>query len=302
MSPFDPRFPREAVAAAFRAAMGSLTRVDHRLAAAIADTLARPVSSDLGVVTFRIGLEVGLGAKVGIGLACGVAYLRTALQILDDLPVFNGSRLRQDTPCLHIRHGEKIATLAALAFLNRGSTLLWSAMQDGPHPDRLRRARGLIEDCLGLHGWIGGRADEFGKWPERQNLRQVFAVARKKIPSMVRLSVMLPALIGDASEREIMLLDRLALLRGLAHQVADDLEHARRGMHGNRMPSGTWRPSFVAAQGESGAVTLFRRLERMADRVERMLPGESLRWGSVRELRPLSPLELRALGTGGELF
>lgn len=302
LTPSDPRFPREVVAAAYAAGLGSLREVEHRLAAALADILARPGSLVLGVVAFRIGMELGVEKSVGIGLACGVEYVRTAFQVFDDLPVLDHTRTRHGATCLHIQHGERFAVLAALAFFNRGRALLWNVMQPVADPDRLRRARGLIEDCLGLDGWIGGRADNFGKWPERQNLRQVLAVARKKIPAMVRLSVILPALVGNASEREMMLLDRLALLRGLAHQVAEDVEHARRGMHGNRMPSGTWRPSFVAAQGEPGAVTLFRRLERMADRVERMLPGGSLRWGSVRELRPLSPLELRALVPGGELI
>ena len=49
-------------------------------------------------------------------------------------------------------------------------------------------------------------------------------IARGKTVSLIRLTLVLPAMLGDASAREIQLLERIALYWGLGYQMVDDLK------------------------------------------------------------------------------
>ena len=61
-------------------------------------------------------------------------------------------------------------------------------------------------------------------WRGEQSAAEVSEVAARKTGDLLRLTLVLPALIGRGTAREIQLLDRLGLLRGLAYQAADDLK------------------------------------------------------------------------------
>ena len=49
-------------------------------------------------------------------------------------------------------------------------------------------------------------------------------IARGKTVSLIRLTLVLPAMLGGASAREIQLLERIALYWGLGYQMVDDLK------------------------------------------------------------------------------
>ncbi len=117
-----------------------------------------------------------------------------------------------------------------------------------------------------------------------------------KTADLLRLTVVLPAILGRATRREIQLLDRLALFRGLAYQAADDLkdvfqESSLSGKTGGRDHS-LGRPNLVATEGTEGAIRRFLRLNAIADRLQASLPGALGQWQTLNMLRVPLPAGL----------
>lgn len=264
--------------------MGRLDRVEPRLAAALEDVLARPGSLVRATLAYLTGIAMGLREEHARAIGCGIEYLHTASLILDDLPAMDDARVRRGAACVHIVHGEAVAILAALALINRGYALLWQGI--GSTGSKRRRMAGEWVDArLGVGGVLGGQAYDISGWRGGQTAADVSAVAARKTGDLLRLTVVLPAITGSAGAREIRLLDRLALLRGLAYQAADDLKDVlfpveESGKSGGRDEE-LGRPNLVTAEGLPAAMNRLRRLNEMADRVQAALPGPKDRWGML---------------------
>lgn len=287
----------ELLADRFTHGMGRLDHTEPRLAAALRDILARPGSLVRAATSYLIGIELGMAEGSARALACGIEYLHTASLVFDDLPAMDDARLRRGAACVHVTHGEPVALLAALALVNRGYALLWHAIH---HADPARRATAAhwVDARLGIDGVIGGQAYDLSGWRDDQDAAAVSAVAARKTGDLLRLTLVLPAILGRGTAREIQLLDRLALLRGLAYQATDDLKDvlapdATTGKSGGRDAT-LGRPNLVAAEGLPAALARFRRLAATADRVQAAMPGAPARWGMLELLCVALPAALTA--------
>lgn len=289
---------REVLAACYRQGMGRIG--EARLSAAMGDLLARPGSMVRAVAAYLIGIEMGMLEESARALACGIEYLHTASLVFDDLPAMDDARTRRGAPCLHVAHGEAVAMLAGLALINRGYSLLWQGMR-GASFERRREAGERVDGLLGIDGVIGGQAHDLAGWRGDQDPAEVAEVAARKTGALLRLTVVLPALCGRGTPREIQLLDRLALLRGLAYQAADDVkdvigDETHSGKTGGRDEE-LGRPNLAMAEGCDAALRRFARLQECGDRVEGALPGAVERWGMLGLLRVDAPAAVRGLSS-----
>jgi len=272
----------------FANGLGCTERMEPRLAAALGDILARPGSMLRATTSYLVGMELGMAEEAARALACGIEYLHTASLIFDDLPAMDDARTRRGAACVHVVHGEATAMLAALALINRGYAMLWQCLRDADG-HRQERAGRWVDERLGCAGVIGGQAFDLRGWRSGQSAAEVSEVAARKTGELLRLTLVLPAIIGHASPRELRLLDRLALLRGLAYQAADDLKDVYAhptdpGKTGGR-DAELGRPNLVAAEGVEATLQRFHRLQAMGDRVVTALPGSPERWGMLNLLR-----------------
>lgn len=273
--------------------MGRLDRVEPRLAAALSDVLSRPGSLVRPTLAYLMGIEMGVAEECARSIGCGIEYLHTASLIFDDLPAMDDARTRRGAACVHVVHGEAVALLAALALVNRGYALLWQGI--GSAQSRRREMAGeWVDGRLGIHGVIGGQAYDLSGWRGSQTSAEVSAVAARKTGDLLRLTLVLPAIIGRGSAREIRNLDRLALLRGLAYQAADDLKDVTHTSVESGKSSGRdeelGRPNLVAAEGLPAALRRFQRLNLTADRVQASLPGPATRWGMLDLMKVSAPI------------
>lgn len=281
--------------ARFAQYIGSLQGVEPRLVAALRDVVSRPGSLVRAVAAYLVGLAMAMPEEAAQCLGCGIEYLHTASLIFDDFPAMDNAHLRRGAPSLHVAHGEAVATLAALTLVNRGYSLLWQSLH---HASPLRRveAGNWIDAKLGVHGLIGGQAWDIRGWGTEQNAAEVSKVAARKTADLLRLTLVLPAIIGNGTRREIRLLDRLALLRGLAYQAADDLKdvfspEAHSGKTGGRDQE-LGRPNLVAAEGMVAALARCSRLVSLGDFVQDALPGPMNRWHILDIIRVPKPNQL----------
>lgn len=272
----------------FSHGMGRLDRVEPRLAAALGDILARPGSLVRAVLAYLIAIEMGVPEQAARALGCGIEYLHTASLVFDDLPAMDDARVRRGGACIHVLHGEATAMLAALAMINRGYGMVWQGIR-GASPERRFAAGEWVDARLGTAGVIGGQAYDLRGWREGQSAAEVSEVAARKTGDLLRLTVVLPAIVGRGTDREIQILDRLALLRGLAYQAADDLKDvlSGEGFYGKTggRDEALGRPNLVLAEGIPSALHRLRRLNETADRVQAALPGAPERWMLLEMLK-----------------
>ncbi len=161
-----------------------------------------------------------------------------------------------------------------------------------------------IDTRLGIGGVIGGQAYDLSGWRGDQTAAEVSEVAARKTGDLLRLTLVLPAIVGNGTPREICLLDRLALMRGLAYQAADDLKDVFFPEENSGKTAGRdealGRPNFVVAEGLSAVLRRFRRLTDTADRLQAAWPGDAERWRMLDMLRV--PMPLAAAERGSSQF
>lgn len=291
---------RALMAGSYTHAIGRLNNVEPRLASALRDVLSHPGSLVRAVTAYLVGLEFGMTEEAARSLGCGIEYLHTASLVLDDFPSMDDAPLRRGCASLHVVHGEAVAMLASLAMINRGYGLIWQSIQDAPLSRRME-ASAWIDSKLGIHGLVGGQAWDIHGWNGDQTGTDVSRVAARKTADLLRLTLVLPAIIGNGARREIRLLDRLALLRGLAYQAADDLKDvlSRDGSSGKTSGRDHFlgRPNLVVAEGLTAAMRRCGRLISMGDSVQAKLPGTASRWEMLEMIRVPVP----AAGSGARL-
>ncbi len=286
------RAAHQVMAVRYLEGVDALEGAEPYLAAALRDILTRPGSLVRAVVAYLIGVTMGMPPEAAGALGCGIEYLHTASLIFDDLPAMDDALLRRGAPCLHIAHGQAIAMLASLALISRGYSLLWAGIQSGDADSRAEAGK-WVDAKLGAHGLIGGQAWDLRRRDGEHSTSEVSAVAARKTGDLLRLTMVLPALLGIASQREIQLLDRLALLRGLAYQAADDLKDvaAEDGNFGKTAgrDQNLGRPNLVAAEGFAAARERYARLVASGDQAQAALPGGDACWGMLDLLRVPMP-------------
>lgn len=276
--------------------IGPLDGVEPHLADALQEVGSRTGSLVRAMTAYLVALAFGLTEEAAQSLGCGIEYLHTASLVFDDFPSMDNAVLRRGAPCLHVSHGEAVATLAALGLINRGYSLLWKGIHHAA-PSRRAEAGNWIDAKLGVQGLLGGQAWDLHAWLDEKSAAKISKVAAQKTADLLRLTLVLPAIVGSGSSKEIQLLDRLGLLRGLAYQAADDLKDVFSLEVHSGKTSGRdqqlGRPNLVIAKGVTAASARLARLVAMGDRVQSALPGPAGRWRMLDMIRVEAPV-LRA--------
>ena len=201
---------------------------EPHLAGVLRDTLATPgnlTRLQLGLIA---GAALDLPAAATRPLASALEYFHTASLLLDDLPCMDDAHLRRGRPCPHVVHGEGATILGALGFINRGYRLVWDALAAVPEMHRAATAA-HVERCLGTAGVLDGQSLDLHFTATDRTPRTVARIALGKTVSLLRLSLVTPALLAGAGARERLLIDRVSVAWGLAYQIADDFGPAAIG-------------------------------------------------------------------------
>lgn len=256
-----------------RAYLQNLTissETEKHLAGALQETLLNPGSMFRAELAWRSAVSFAQTEERSEALAIAIEYFHTASLLFDDLPAMDNAAERRGAPCVHHRFGEGAAVLAALALINRAYGLVWSAFAGLPL-DRQRRALQFLEEHLGLAGLLNGQSQDLHYAGLPEGMKLPHKVALGKTVSLIRLSLVLPALLGGASVHEVRRLECLAVYWGLGYQTLDDLKDVlfpagQTGKTGAR-DAQLNRPNQALFYGTTGAFERARRLMRMGSRV-----------------------------------
>jgi len=239
-----------------------------------------------------------LSASHATELGIALEYFHTASLLFDDLPCMDDAVERRGQASIHVEFGESGAILTALALINRAYALTWRSVS-GCAPGRQTRALEYIERYLGVGGLLNGQSMDLNYAPLRNGHRVTESIAMGKTVSLIRLTLVLPGILGGASPEELQLLDRVAVCWGLTYQIVDDLKDvlhtpAESGKTVSR-DSSMGRPNIALAIGISGAVKRLTRLIVIGDRMLQRLVHRRPAVVFLQELRFQLDAEARDL-------
>jgi geranylgeranyl diphosphate synthase type II len=208
---------------AIRSAFPFPAAIDPNLELALRHALEHPGSLIRPRLVMQLAAAYELEAARAQDLAVALEYFHSASLLFDDLPCMDNALERRGAPCVHLVFGEAGAILAALALINRAYALTWRAVA-GCDAARQAQALEFVENRLGVAGLLNGQSLDlqYASLPHTRETTE--RIARGKTVALIRLTLVLPAMLGDAGRRELRLLERIALLWGLAYQALDDLK------------------------------------------------------------------------------
>jgi geranylgeranyl diphosphate synthase type II len=170
-----------------------------------------------------------------VPLAVALEFVHTYSLIHDDLPAMDNDDLRRGRPTNHRVFGEDMAILAgdalqALAFATLADT---RHARDIPAAVRLAAVEELAA-AAGAAGLVGGQtldlrtaappaaapADEAARTAALATLEDIHA---RKTGALIRASVRIGAILGHATEAQLLALTRYGDAVGLLFQIADDV-------------------------------------------------------------------------------
>lgn len=263
----------------FRTSLRLPALLDPGFEAALRHVLATPGSMVRPRMVLRLGEAYDLDPKAAHNVAIALEYFHTASLIFDDLPCMDDAFERRGVPCVHVKYGDSTAILSALALINRAYALIWQAVAGCPRADQ-SKVMTYIEQRLGVNGLLNGQSLDlhYSMLPHTRETTE--RIARGKTVSLIRLTLVVPALLGGAAPREIQLLERVAVCWGLAYQAIDDLKDVLQSTADTGKTAARDalldRPNIASAIGICGAIERLERLLRIGDlTLQRLLSRRS---------------------------
>jgi len=277
--------------------------VETTLGGAVRYLLANPGSLLRPQIAYRIASSYGITDQAATDLAIALEYFHTASLTFDDLPCMDNANMRRGVPCVHIEFGESTAILAALALINRAYALIWRSLASCR--THLREpALAYLERHLGTHGLLNGQSLDLNYSRLPHTLDTTEQVAQGKTVSLISLTLVLPAMAGGATARELQLLQRISTFWGLSYQIVDDLKDVLESSSSSGKTSARDesldRPNTALAIGVGASVNQLLRLLYLGDRNLKLLIEIRPSLSFLREFRATLKDQLNRIieGTG----
>ncbi len=153
--------------------------------------------------------------------AAAIEMIHTYSLIHDDLPSMDNDDFRRGRPTNHKVYGEAMAILA-------GDALLTDAFMEAstiqlPNPADIGKAIGLLAECAGSLGMVGGQVLDILAEERECTVQEVLDIQNRKTGRLISAACALGAIAGGADEEQFAAACKFAAALGLAFQIRDDM-------------------------------------------------------------------------------
>lgn len=150
-----------------------------------------------------------------------IEMIHTYSLIHDDLPCMDNDDLRRGKPTNHKVYGENIAVLAGDTLLNEAMNIMMKfALNNGKNS---LIAAEKIANAAGPEGMIGGQVVDIINEGKKISEDELKYMHMKKTGALIKVSIVSGALLGEAPDEDIRLLEKFGENLGLAFQIKDDI-------------------------------------------------------------------------------
>jgi geranylgeranyl diphosphate synthase type II len=190
------------------------------LAEAIRHSLLAPGKRLRPMLVLMACQACGYDSSRALAAACSVEMIHTYSLIHDDLPAMDDDDMRRGLPACHAKFGEATAILAGDALLAQAFEVLATGTEP---PAVAARCTVELAKAAGACQLVGGQEDDLKAQFTSLGLEQLEAIHRRKTGAMIRVSLRLGGIVGQASDQQLAALDAYGERLGLAFQIVDDL-------------------------------------------------------------------------------
>jgi geranylgeranyl diphosphate synthase type II len=172
-------------------------------------------------MTLLTATALGGDESLALEPACAVEMVHAASLILDDLPCMDNAEVRRGQPSTHLRYGQDVAILAAVALLNHAFAVIGQSPRLEPGAS-VRMVRAL-SGAIGLDGLVAGQESDLRR-EASLSMGALSTINRQKTAVLFGAAVELGAHAAGATPGQVEALRTFALELGLAFQAIDDLD------------------------------------------------------------------------------
>jgi geranylgeranyl diphosphate synthase type II len=190
------------------------------LAEAIRHSLLAPGKRLRPMLVLMACQACGYDSSRALAAACSVEMIHTYSLIHDDLPAMDDDDMRRGLPSCHAKFGEATAILAGDALLAQAFEVLATGTRP---PDVAAHCVAELAKAAGACHLVGGQEDDLKAEFSVLGIEQLEAIHRRKTGAMIRVSLRLGGIVGQANDGQLAALDQYGERLGLAFQIVDDL-------------------------------------------------------------------------------
>ncbi len=186
--------------------------------------------------SFRLFAGQDADTRVLRPFMAAMEMIHTYSLVHDDLPAMDNDEYRRGRKTTHVVYGPGMATLAGDGLLNlafetaikgaaRGKELV---AYDGATPNRYMAALEVLSGKAGIYGMVGGQCadivSENSPFESDDKARDVLAyIDENKTGALIESSLMIGAILGGASEKDVLRMEKAGSCVGIAFQIQDDI-------------------------------------------------------------------------------
>ena len=173
------------------------------------------------VLTLEFCRICGGDWRSALPFACALEMIHTYSLIHDDLPCMDNDDYRRGRLTNHKVYGEGMAVLAGDALLTDAFAM--AARAELKKPEDMALAIGVLSECAGSLGMIGGQVLDILSEQRQCTEQEVLDIQTRKTGALIRAACVLGVIAGGGSEAQRCAAAEFAGLLGLAFQIRDDI-------------------------------------------------------------------------------
>lgn len=163
----------------------------------------------------------GRDSAKAMPFAAAMEMVHTYSLIHDDLPCMDNDDYRRGRLTNHKVYGEGMAVLAGDALLTDAFAM--AARAELKKPEDMALAIGMLSECAGSLGMIGGQVLDILSEQRQCTEQEVLDIQTRKTGALIRAACVLGVIAGGGSEAQRCAATEFAGLLGLAFQIRDDI-------------------------------------------------------------------------------
>ena len=152
--------------------------------------------------------------------------IHTHSLVHDDLPALDNDDYRRGRLTTHKVYGEAMGVLSGVALLNYAYEVMLTAFDTADTPDcqaHVIQSLKVMSHKTGLYGMLGGQSVDVENDGKPMSREMIDYIYENKTSALIEASVMTGAILGGATEEEIVIVEKAAKNIGLAFQIQDDI-------------------------------------------------------------------------------
>lgn len=166
----------------------------------------------------------GLGheGNQALELGCAVELIHAASLVLDDMPCMDDAQLRRGRPTVHLKFGQDVAILTAVALLSRAFGII--AAVDGLPPAIKTQLVEILANAVGMQGLVRGQFQDLREGQQSRSAEEIALTNSLKTGVLFGAIMDMAWLVASTDTPLRSTLQSFAMELGQAFQLYDDLQ------------------------------------------------------------------------------